>query len=91
MRVGSAVFSSMDRIDLAISFVLPRACNNNAAEPATNGAAIDEPDWTRYEPKATGIVERILAPGAVIAGLRYKSYVGPNELKEDARPPVGMG
>lgn len=57
--------------------VLPLASKIKAALPAINGADSDVPDARAKEPSGTGIVERILPPGAATAGLKKKSSVGP--------------
>ena len=71
--------------------VTPFFWKSKALTPATNGVAMDVPDSTPKLPRGIGSVERMLPPGAATAGLKNMSFVGPYEVKEEIRPPLGSG
>lgn len=48
--------------------------------------AIDVPDATAYEPRATGQVLRMPPPGEPKLGANLSSKVGPQLVKADTRP-----
>lgn len=86
-----AVVSNKVRAPFPTAAELPFTENKSALLAARKGVAIDVPDRIAKEPRGTGNVERMLPPGAAMAGLKNMSFVGPKEVKLEIRPPEVSG